>query len=183
MNQDQTTTNIRNGTFLTPVFACTMLFGIGTGGNYTPSYHAARTDKCVYCSHELGERNTPKSAIADDIEFIQSTLDLTMTELARCLNVSRQAPYNWMAGGRLKPENAERLNELKAAAEVIAAADIESRPLFMQRKLPGGKTLIEAIKGGSDARVVAQSLIDLFRTEADQRKMLATHFAGRRATT
>lgn len=183
MNPDQTTTNIRNGTFLTPVFACYMLVSIGTGGYHTPSYHAARAEKCVYCSHSNDEKSTPKSAVAADIEFIQSTLDLTMTELARCLGVSRQAPYNWIAGGRLKSENAQKLCELKAAANVIATADIESRPLFMQRKLPGGKTLVESIKDGANANNVAQSLVDLYRIEADQRKMLAAHFAGRRATT
>ncbi|MHA7871942.1 MAG: hypothetical protein ACX939_06305, partial [Hyphococcus sp.] len=101
MNQDQTTTNIRNGTFLTPVVAFTVLVSVGTGGYYTPSYHAARVDKCVYCGNADATKHTAKPAIAVDMEFIQSTFDLTMTELAHCLGVSRQAPYNWIAGGRL----------------------------------------------------------------------------------
>lgn len=180
---DQTTTSFRNGTYLTPVIAFTMLISVGTGGSYTPDYHAARADKCVFCRPHEDSRRDSKSVVAIEIEYIKSTLDLTMTELARCLGVSRQAPYNWMAGGVIKAENASRLNNLKLAADEIVAANIESRPLFMQRKLPGGKTLVESVAAGGDAVSAAQNLVEIYRTEAEQRRMLAEHFAGRRSLT
>jgi hypothetical protein len=180
---DQTTTNLRDGTFLTSVIAFTMLIGVGTGGNYTPGYHAARADKRIFYTPHDGNRIEQKSPIAVEIEYIKSTLDLTMTELARCLGVSRQAPYNWMAGGVIKAKNAARLNNLKLAADEIAAANIESRPLFMQRKLPAGNTLVELVATGSDAVSAARDLVEIYRTEAEQRRMLAEHFAGRRSST
>jgi DNA-binding transcriptional regulator YiaG len=183
MTQDQTTTNLQNGTFLTPVIAFTMLIGVGTGGQYTLGYHEARKDKCVFCRPHDDAKSAPKAAIVAEIEYIKFNLDLTLTELARCLGVSRQAPYNWMAGGMIKPENAAKISNLKAAADVIATANIESRPLFMQRKLPGGKTLMESIVTGEDAREAARSLVEIYRSEAEQRKILADHFAGRRTST
>ena len=180
---DQTTTNMRNGTYLTPVIALTMFIGVGTGGSYTPAYHAARADKSVFCRPHEAVRIEQKSPVAVEIEYIKSTLDLTMTEFARCLGVSRQAPYNWMAGGEIKAENAAKLNNLKMAADEIAAANIKSRPLFMQRKLPGGKTLVKSVAAGGDAVTAAQNLVEIYRTEAEQRRMLSEHFAGRRKQT
>lgn len=95
---DQTTISLRNGTFLTPVIAFTMLVGVGTGGQYTPGYHTARADKCVFCKQHDGANVAQKSTIASELDYIKATLNLTMTELARCLGVSRQAI---MAGGPL----------------------------------------------------------------------------------
>jgi hypothetical protein len=176
---DQTTTNLRNGTFLTPVIAFTMLIGIGTGGQYTHGYHTARSEKLVFNRPRDGVQIAPKAAIVADIEYIKSTLDMTMTELAKCLKVSRQAPYNWIAGGPIKDENHARLNELKSAAGMIAAASLPEHALLLRRKLPGGKTLVEAIAEGGSGIDAARSLIEMVSDEAQEKAALSRMFADR----
>lgn len=176
---DQTTTNLRNGTFLTPVIAFTMLIGVGTGGQYTHGYHTARSEKLIFSKPRDGAKIAPKAAITADIEYIKSTLDMTMTELARCLNVSRQAPYNWIVGGPIKDENRARLNELKSAADVIAAASLPEHALLLRRKLPGGKTLVETVAGGGSGIDAARSLIEMVNGEAEEKAALSRMFADR----
>jgi transcriptional regulator with XRE-family HTH domain len=156
----------------------TMLLGVGTGGDYTPSYHLLRSEKGAFNKPD-NPQGRYRIAVADDIEHIRSILNLTMAELARCLGVSRQALYNWIAGGRIKDENLATLNELKFAANVIAAGNLPERALFVRRKLPGGKTLLEIIASGGRGADAAHALIEMADDEAKQRLTLAKLFAGR----
>jgi DNA-binding transcriptional regulator YiaG len=144
---DHTTPYHRNGTLLVPVVTFTVLLGVGTGGDYTPGYHAVRAERIAF--HRNNEPSGQPSTVAADIEYVRSVLNLTMTQLAQCLRVSRQALYNWMGGGQIKDDNATKLNELKFAANVIAAENMSDRFLMLRRKLPGGKTLIETISAGA----------------------------------
>src|SRR5262249_17092383 len=100
---DRTTPNHRNGVFLGPRMF-TMLLGVGTGGDYTPSYHLLRSEKGAFRKPRQ-EKSGSSFAISVEIEYTKSTLNLTMSELARCLGVSRQAIYNWIAGAPIKQEN------------------------------------------------------------------------------
>jgi transcriptional regulator with XRE-family HTH domain len=176
---DRTTPNHRNGTFLVPLVTFSVLSGVGTGGDYTPAYHSLRESKRVFSKPRIGAPKSNGFAVTSDIEHAKSTLDLTMTELARCLGVSRQALYNWMAGGSIKHENLAKLIELKSAADVIAMANLPERALFLRRKLPGGKTLLETIAMGSGGADAAQSLVRLANEEIEQRGALAALFADR----
>src|SRR6516165_9423372 len=114
---DHTTPNHRNGTFLAPLVTFTALLGVGTGGDYTASYHSARSEKEAFI-RPRNEKPRASFAISSDIEHAKATLNLTMSEMARCFGVSRQALYNWIAGGPIKAENLTKLNELKSAADV-----------------------------------------------------------------
>ena len=174
----QTTPYHHNGTFLVPAITFTMLLGVGTGGDYTCEYHALRESRIAFNKPRDSSSST-MSAVAADLDYVKSTLKLTMTELAKCLGVSRQASYNWMAGSPIKAENVAKLNNLKSAADIIAAEKLPAHSLLLQRKLPGGKTLVEAISSGADGARVAQSLIAIMKKEADQRRFLSGHFAGR----
>jgi DNA-binding transcriptional regulator YiaG len=172
----------RNGTFLAPAITFTLLLGVGTGGEYTSRYHQMREQGFVL-SKPRDRTVLPSVAatVAADIEHIKSTLNVTMTELAKCLGVSRQAPYNWIAGSPIKTENVVKLNSLKAAADMIAAEDIPASPLLLQRKLPGGKNLLEAISSGVDGGAAAHSFLEMYRKETEQRRVLNERFANRRS--
>jgi DNA-binding XRE family transcriptional regulator len=177
---DQSTPNHRNGTFLAPIITFSFLVGVGTGGDYTPNYHALRSERSVISN----ARNEPKPksngfAISNDIEQIKSVLNITMTELARSLGVSRQAPYNWVAGGTIKEDNLSKLNELRSAADVFVAENVEVQARLLHRKLSGGKSLLETVATGGNGEQAARALVDLLRIEANQRETLAKLFAER----
>ena len=79
----------------------------------------------------------------------------------------------------ISAENAEKVSRFAKAATVIAQENLEMSPLVRQRKLPGGRTLFEAIAAGGDGAMSATILVQMLRSEAEQREMLSTRFAGR----
>lgn len=119
-------------------------------------------------------------AATADIEFIQSSLKITSSALARYIGVSRQALYDWKSGGRIKIENAFKLESLRAASEVIASSGQSIPEIQLRRKLPGGRSLLDSIASGSDGASVARSLLGMLRDEAAQRESLRTRFSGRK---
>jgi transcriptional regulator with XRE-family HTH domain len=175
---DHTTPNQRNDPFLVPFITFSMLLGVGTGGDYSPSYHVARSEKSAFSRHPTpSAQRTNGFAIAKDIEYTKTALNLTMSELARGLGVSRQALYNWIDGGPIKDDNLAKLNDLKSAADVIVSANLPQHALLLRRKLPGGKTLLET--AGSGAVDAAHALVQMVKIEAEQRAALAKKFDNR----
>lgn len=123
------------------------------------------------------------STASSDLEYVKSSLKITTTELARYLGVSRQSIYLWRSGSHIKSHNIVKLENLKRAADVIAASDFQISGLHLARKLPGGLTLLENIGTGSDGREAAKSLINMLQREGLQRNALRQRFAGRKPTT
>jgi DNA-binding transcriptional regulator YiaG len=163
----------RNGTSLVHAITVTLFMGVGTGGECTTGYLEARDQRAAFSkSRENVATTDADSPISTEIEHIKATLQISMRELADCLGVSRQAPYNWMAGSKIKSDNLAKLNNLKAAADVIALAKLPAHPLFLQRKISEGRSLLEAVAAGADGASAAESLVEIFRHEETQRKML-----------
>jgi DNA-binding transcriptional regulator YiaG len=118
---------------------------------------------------------------ANEIEFIRIVLRTSAADLAKCLGVSRQSLYNWKAGGQIKDKHADRVQQLKAAATVLAEANFPVAPLTLRRALPGGKTMLQTIAEGGDGAAAANSLLALLSREADQRQRLSARFKNRSA--
>lgn len=95
------------------------------------------------------------------------------------MGVSRQAIYDWKAGRNIKQVNLDKLNHLKAAARTIAEAGVPITPMTLARKLSGGNTLLATIAAGGDGVQIAQSLIRVLSSEAEQQQRLAKRLAGR----
>jgi hypothetical protein len=170
----------RNGTSLAYAVTFTFFLGVGTGGDYTPNYHSARSEKNLYSrSRPAQVARSNGFAISTDIERIKSVLNLSMTELARSLGVSRQAPYNWVAGGTIKQDNLAKLSEFRSAADVLTAENLDIHPRFLHRKLSGGRTLIETIASGGSGADAARALANMLKIESEQRAALDKMFAGR----
>ena len=104
---------------------------------------------------------------------------MSAADLAHCIGVSRQALYNWKAGGSIKSGHLSKVAALKAAADVLLIEDIPGSPLVLERKLPGGKTLLEEISDGADGRATATALVNMLRDEASQRAMLEQRLNAR----
>jgi hypothetical protein len=180
---NSTRTGPTNGTSFAYAVTFTLLLGVGTGGDYTLSYHSARSKNELYSgSRPVEPAKSNGFAISIDLERIKSVLNLTMTELARSLGVSRQAPYNWIAGGTIKDENLSKLNELRSAADVLAAESFEVHPRLLHRKLPGGRTLLETVTSGGSGAEAARSLANMLKIEAEQRAALDKMFADRQSS-
>ena len=168
------------GTSFAYTVTFTFLLGVGTGGDYTPSYHLARSKNELYSrSQPVKPAKSNGFAISVDIEQIKSVLNLTTTDLARSLGVSRQALYNWMAGGAIKEDNLAKLNELRSAAEVLTADGLEIHPRLLHRKLPGGRTLLDTVSYGGGGAEAARALATMLKIEARQKAAMDKMFADR----
>jgi DNA-binding XRE family transcriptional regulator len=164
----------------------TIMIGIGTGEVVTHQVWNLRANGerfNYFVPSDGGQAKATDyiSTPAADVAHIRAILKASVGDLAHCVGVSRQAIYNWQAGGSIKSQHVSRLAELKAAADVLLAENISGSPLVLERKLPGGKTLLESISGGTDARTAAMSLVNLLREEAAQRAMMNKRLAARLA--
>jgi len=160
----------------------TLMLAIGTGGANTPEYCRVR-DARLYVHSGQDDRSARETinvaTAADDLARITSILKLSTTELAQTLGVSRQAIYNWKAGSHIKSHNVAKLENLKKAADAIVGARITMSPLLLDRKLTGGKTLLETIADGGNGGDAANALLRLLQDEAHQRESIDRMLADR----
>jgi hypothetical protein len=139
-----------------------------------------------YCEQQSGTagfafvRPPVSDFAADVLAQIKSTLKLTVSEIASCVGVTRQAIYNWKAGSEMKLANAAKLNALKNAADVISEANLRMSGLILSRTLPGGKTLLETIAAGGEGTAAARSLVAMINEESATRQRISQRFADRR---
>jgi predicted transcriptional regulator len=107
-------------------------------------------------------------------------LNPTVTDLARVLQVSRQAIYDWQAGKPVAAENAARLSELAKAADLFAVEGLRGTSQAMRRPIKNGKNFFELVKEGNPADNAARGLIEIVRSEFGQREALRKRLAGRK---
>jgi hypothetical protein len=158
-------------------------FQVGTGGAATIDYFKMRGSKgYAYIAYDpRPETTTPQTAAspADNLEHIRSVLRPSVTDLAKALDVSRQAIYDWQAGKPIAAENAERLNDIARAADLFAREGLQATAQVMRRPISKGKNLFEIIRDGGSAEGAARTLIDIVRRELKQREILESRFAKR----
>jgi len=119
---------------------------------------------------------------AEDIEQIRKVLSPAMTDLAKSFNVSRQTIYNWLNGEQPNPAHTARLRDLALVADIFAEAGVPVNSVLLKRKVIKGKNLFEVIREGGSARDAAQLLLQIVRSETNQRERLAARFAGRKTS-
>jgi DNA-binding transcriptional regulator YiaG len=163
------------------------MLGFGTGEILTQQICKLREagDRFQYRAQSNGDEiKTADIAAspAEDITHIRAVLKTSAADLAECIGVTRQALYNWKAGGNIKSTHLSKVVALKAAADVLLIEDVPGSPLVLDRKLPGGKTLLEEIAHGADGRETAMALVNMLREEATQRATLEKRLAGRLAS-
>ncbi len=161
----------------------TLMLSVGTGGHLNESVYISRLAGTGTPFAHLREiKSIVTATTADDLARIRTILKMSVQQLANCLGVSRQAIYDWKAGGNIKQANLSKLENLKIAAAIIEGSGITVTPLMMARKLSGGKNLLDTIAAGGDGTATAHSLIGVLRQEAEQKDRLAKRFAGRDKT-
>ncbi len=159
-------------------FPATIVFAIGTGGDYTPDYLRILDAKIIVGPAKGGDATpNPDNSVdvasaAKDLGYIRSVLKITTSDLARTLKVSRQSLYNWKAGSYIKPHNISKLENLKLAANSFVQAKFTVQPSMLDLKLPGGKSLLEQIASDGDGAAAAVALMNVVTAEAAQRRTL-----------
>ncbi len=160
---------------------------VGTGGLLTPDYVAAR-DERGYRLQDFGypSLGAPKDkaklrtrTAAETLVRVREVFKPTVTELASWLGVSRQAIYNWQAGQPITEQNDARLEQLAHAADLLEEEGLANNASVMRRKLPGGQTLFESVRGGHPADVAASALVAMVKRELAQRQAVTGRLTNR----
>lgn len=76
----------------------------------------------------VGEKSQEPMPTDEQIALVVHTLGFGKRQLAEIFGVSRQAIYDWLRGGNVRDENADRLEKL--ARLVVDASGDTRRPLF-----------------------------------------------------
>jgi transcriptional regulator with XRE-family HTH domain len=155
---------------------------VGTGGAPTPSYYRERGAMgyrlAQYDVTPTGNYAVSEPASTDNLARIRSILNPTMTELARVLNVSRQAIYDWQSGASITAENAARLADLARAADVFAAEGLTTTHQILRRQF-AGRSFFDKVRDRESAEDAARLLLKIVRLELEQRQALADRLKGR----
>lgn len=175
------TTHFKTANVLKLALPMTFILGIGTGGDGTPNYIRTRAEKLVVGpsrADSTGNTSIDVISAAADLGRIKSILKISTIDLADTLGVSRQTVHNWKAGSHIKPDNLSKLENLSRAATEIARAGITMSPLVLNRKLSDGSTLLQRIAQGKDGAESAVELVNILRSEMEQRAALDKLLAG-----
>lgn len=161
-----------------PVFAFAL--SVGTGGHSTSEFFQARGE-VGYRNPYIMLRSAETISIVgptQNLNLVIRVLQLSNTELARTLSVSRQTVYNWLEGENISLENAEKLANLASIAELFADFDDKKIKELLRRKL-NGKTVLELVAQGHSAATFAKQLISISAREESQRDRLAQRLQGK----
>ena len=150
---------------------------VGTLGLATPDYMEQRSATSTWAQAER------HAAPAYALEAQATLAPAARLDRIRGIlkgSVSRQALYNWRAGAAISVTNLAKLDDLAAAADILAAAGLDRTPQIARRKLGGGKTLLETARDGGSAREGAIALVRMLEREAAQRERVERSLAGHR---
>ena len=157
----------------------------GTLGLLTPLYVHASSATANWSINGI-EFNDAQVATADakcptsnDIALIRQVMKISISELAKVFDVSRQAVHEWIKGGALSPRNAQRVAALAQVADVFLNSGIDVTPQVLRRKIEGGQSLLDSITGEGNVVEQARRLVDTLSRESQQRQRLAARLAGR----
>lgn len=141
---------------------------------------STRTNAIYFCiTSEADNLLVTKNNSASSLQSIKDEFKLSMAELARVFDVSRQSIYEWMDGKPLSDENSLKLNKLYGALGILKDKDIELSPHIIRRNVNGLGSISDAIKQNSDALSLAQQLKPILMVESIQRTNLARRMSNR----
>lgn len=165
--------------------AAVLAFLVGTGGLPTADYILARSQRGYAFENIDYSRGVERPEDAgfrspsQNLARIRETLSPSVTDLAFMFNVSRQTIYNWLAGDPIARGNEDRLERVASAADVLADHGLSGRPSVLRRKLRGGKTFFELVRGGVDPNEIAQMMVNTTDREQEERNRLASRLENR----
>lgn len=154
----------------------------GTGGISDVEYIKNRQDsgyEILQFVIPKGQRPITVVTPAQNLRRILEIIKPSISELATLFGVSRQAIYKWQAGESPSPKNAEWLQELAGAADMLVREGIPPRMQLWNRKIDGNQSLFDMVRNGQSACEGMKLLIRILRMEAEQRRQLNERLAHR----
>lgn len=140
----------------------------------------ARTNAIYFCiTSETDNLLVTKDNSASSLQSIKDEFKLSIAELARIFDVSRQSIYEWMDGKALSSENSQKLNKLYGTLSVLKDEGIELSSHIIRRNVNGLGSISDAIKQNADAVSLAHQLKSTLVTESMQRTKLAQRMSDR----
>lgn len=156
---------------------------VGTGGELSRE-HLQRSTQHIQQwapSVKVTEVEVVRSP-GENLSRIREVLKPAISDLAATFGVSRQSVYNWLNGDPVAVENANRLQDLAQAADVLAHEGVLGNAALLKRKFANGRTLMQVAQAGESARDAALVLIQIHKRETAQRERINTRFANRAKT-
>lgn len=123
----------------------------------------------------MGQDETPSQNIARILAIIKPSI----SDLADLFRVSRKTINRWQKGGSPSVKNAERLEDLARAADMLIREGIRPGMQLWKRKIYGNQSLLDMTCKGKSACEGVKLLIPILRMEAEQRRQLNERFAHR----
>ncbi|MGA9670628.1 MAG: hypothetical protein WBQ94_15565 [Terracidiphilus sp.] len=123
-----------------------------------------------------------ESTLPSRIRLVQKVLAISISDLAFVLGVSRQAIYKWLSGGPVSDLNRERLEDLTAAADVLAPYARSQALMLSKRRNSMGLTLVESLRSGASARAWADEVSQILINGQNQRRLMEQILTSHRRT-
>ena len=117
---------------------------------------------------------------ADTVHHIRAVLGLSVTELSRLFDVSRQSIHEWNNGGAVSQENGNKLARISTLADVLVQAKVEVSPYVLRRPLSSGKSLLETALLVDDVATATRKIVAVLVRDARQREVMAERLSGRK---
>lgn len=158
----------------TPVVPFVALFAslvAGTGGVHQTSslVHSSVFDSNPFLPVDgMRRRMSSVSCLAGQLLKIRTGFALNMSELADVFGVSRPTAYSWLQGAAPKLEFQEKIWRLGSQADTALSLKIPRINLLLRRPVADGRTLLEAVKSGTDVEAVLIQLHRLSVVELSQ---------------
>jgi transcriptional regulator with XRE-family HTH domain len=156
---------------------------IGTGGNATAIQLAKAQNQPVQYSCPFQETIKPTTSVVTPIEYlnrIEQVLQVSVSDLAKMLGVSRQAIYKWKNGESIGLESAHKLEQLALAADVFIESGTEITPFMLRRTVKNNQNFLELVQQGNSAVEAAQILVHLIQIGKQETAAIDAYLATKK---
>lgn len=151
---------------------------IGTGGALAVDVLQQRLAKRAGVGIQALDASYVRSP-EEDLARIREVFIPSVQDLATTFKVTRQSIYNWINGEVVAQENAAKLQDLAAAADLLAYSGVSINSRLLKRKFINGKSLFEVATAGESTTHAAKLLIEILKREDVQREKIKAKFALR----
>jgi len=101
------------------------------------------------------------------IASIRDNMHISLSDIAKATNVTRQTVHLWQSGKSVSPEKFALLKSLHSAALMFKGVDKSALRALTKRNV-GGKTFFESISRGESGLDVASKFLGVLHLEAEQ---------------
>ena len=158
-------------------------FQVGTGGAFNLEYLLQRGQQGYPIpgfERKIKEAEVVQlRSVSDEIDHIKLYSNLSVTDLATLMNVSRTAIYDWQKGKSVTAANLDRLKELANAVSLLSSQEFANEPLMFHRKIVDGKSFIDLGREGYSLKEAAETLTRVLYREHEERKTMDKLLANR----